>query len=141
MKKNRTRAWIFRLLTVIYVIGVAYLCFAHFDQIKDAPKTLLGMEADKVVHFCMFFPFPILAFLAYDRLTDSVLKAFAAILVIISIGGIFAGITEIVQGAMPYRTEDIRDFYADLYGLGTSSVMVFIADVAGVFRDRKKIKP
>ena len=122
---------------LIYIFAVMYLCFAHFNNLPDAPRTIFGIQTDKIAHFIMFFPFPILGFYAYDRLTDTPLKAFAAIIILFSFGGIFAGITEIVQGMMPYRTEDIKDFRADLIGLGLSSAIVFVIDVLKMKAPRK----
>ena len=136
-KKTSTRALIFRILMLLYILAVIYLCFANFKDMPDVPKTLWGIPLDKIAHFCMFFPFPIFGFYAYDRLTDTPLKAFAAIIILFSFGGIFAGITEIVQGMMPYRTEDIKDFRADLIGLGLSSAIVFVIDVLKMKAPRK----
>lgn len=130
MTKATTRALLFRVLMLLYIFAVMYLCFSHLDKMPDVPKVLFGIQTDKIAHFCMFFPFPILGFFAYDRLTDTPLKAFAAIITILAIGGIFAGLTEMVQGAMPYRTEDIHDYYADLIGLGLASILVFVIDLS-----------
>ena len=40
MKKNRTRALLFKFLTVVYVVAVAWLCFANFQNPPDIPRTL-----------------------------------------------------------------------------------------------------
>ena len=93
------------------------------------PRTLFGLPIDKVVHFLMFFPFPILAFLAYDHLTQTPWQALAALISICAIGGIFAGLTEIIQGQLSYRTKDINDFGADCLAIGLSGLLVFIIDV------------
>ena len=129
MKQNHLRAILFRILTILYVVAVAWLCFANFDKAPDMPRTLLGIPIDKVVHFCMFFPFPILAFLAYDQYTQTPWQALAALLSICAIGGIFAGLTELIQGQLSYRTKDINDFGADCLAIGLSGLLVFIIDV------------
>ena len=129
MKKNRTRAMIFQLLLVIYVVAVAWFCFANFKNPPDMPRVLFGIPIDKVVHFIMFFPFPILAFLAYDRYTETPWQALAALISICAIGGAFAGLTEFVQGQLSYRTKDIHDFGADCLAIGLSGLLVFIIDV------------
>ena len=129
MKQNHTRAIIFRILTILYVVAVAWLCFANFSKAPQMPRTLFGLPIDKVVHFLMFFPFPILAFLAYDHLTQTPWQALAALISICAIGGIFAGITEIIQGQLSYRTKDINDFGADCLAIGLSGLLVFIIDV------------
>ena len=136
-KKNSTRALVFKILMLMYILAVMYLCFAHFEDIPDVPRELFGIPMDKLVHFCMFFPFPIFGFYAYDRMTDTPLKAFAAVIVLFAFGGIFAGLTEMVQGMMPYRTEDIQDFKADLIGLGLASMIVLVIDIAQMELSRK----
>ena len=130
MKPNRTRSIIFSIATVLYIAAVGYLCFANFNKLPEMPRTLFGIPMDKVVHFCMFFPFPILAYLAYDKLTDTPLKAFAALVSICAIGAIFAGLTEIGQSMLPYRYEDISDFRADCLAIVLAGILTFVIDVA-----------
>ena len=130
MKPNRTRSLLSKLILLLYILAVAYLCFANFHKLPDVPKSFLGIPMDKLVHFCMFFPFPILAFLAYDKLTDTPLKALAALISICAVGCIFAGITELVQDSLPYRTKDLNDFGADCLAVGLASVLTFIIDIS-----------
>ena len=137
MKQNRTRSLIFKLAMLLYLGAVAYLCFANFNKLPDVPRSFLGIPTDKIVHFCMFFPFPILAFLAYDKLTDTPLKAFAALLSICAIGCVFAGITEIIQGSLPYRTQDITDFRADCLAVVLAGLIVFVIDVAKMKKQKQ----
>ena len=96
----------------------------------DMQKTFLGIPADKVAHFLMFLPFPILAFFAYDRLTRTPWQALAALISICAIGCAFAGMTEVVQDFLPYRVKDFNDFGADCLAVGIASVLVFIIDVS-----------
>ena len=130
MKPNTTRSILFKIAMLLYVAAVAYLCFANFHKLPEVPKSLLGIPMDKIVHFCMFFPFPILAFFAYDKLTETPWQALAALLCICAFGGIFAGLTELVQGALPYRSQDVNDFGADLLSIGISGLLVFVYDVS-----------
>ena len=129
MKKTHTRAILFRIAMILYVIAVAWLCFANFSKLPDVPRTFLGIPTDKVVHFCMFFPFPILAFLAYDPYTTTPWQALAALVSICAIGGIFAGCTELIQEQLAYRSKDINDFGADCLAIGLSGLLVFTIDV------------
>ena len=130
MKQNRTRALLFRLAMILYIAAVAYLCFANFHKLPDVPKSILGIPMDKIVHFVMFSPFPFLAFLAYDKYTRTPWQALGALVSICAIGCIFAGATEIIQAALPYRSQDIHDFGADCLAIGLSSIIVFVIDVA-----------
>ena len=130
MKQNRIRARIFQIIMIIYLAAVGFLCFANFHKLPSVPKMLFGIPIDKVVHFCMFFPFPILAFLAYDRLTKTPWQALAALISICAIGCAFAGMTEVVQDFLPYRVKDLNDFGSDCLAVGIASVLVFIVDVS-----------
>ena len=53
-----------RFLFFLYLAGIAFLCFMHVDKLPDVQKFIFGIPTDKVVHFGMFLPFPILAYLA-----------------------------------------------------------------------------
>ena len=129
MRKNRTRTLFFRIAMLLYIATVAYLCFANFDKIDHVPRSLFGIPMDKIVHFCMFFPFPILGFYAYDKYTETPWQALAAVVSVCAFGGIFAGLTELVQGTLSYRSQDIRDFRADCIAIGISALLVFLYDL------------
>lgn len=126
-KEVSTRALVFRLLMVLYIASVAVLCFAKFDSLPDVEKFIFGIPTDKIVHFCMFFPFPILCYFVKDKHRKTIASAFVFFVMIASFGCIFAGITEIIQGTLPYRSEDILDFGADCLSICLSSVIVLIA--------------
>ena len=115
-----------RILFGLYLVAVAVLCFARFPESEDVPKFLLGIPMDKIVHFLMFFPFPVLAYLAFDpyrgKRRASVLWTTAALLC----GCAFAAVTELVQSRLPYRSGDPADFRADAFALLLSSVLVLI---------------
>ena len=115
-----------RILFGLYLVAVAVLCFGKFDGAQDVPRALWGIPTDKIVHFLMFFPFPVLAYLAFDRYRGkrraSVLWTAAALLC----GCAFAAVTELVQSRLPYRSGDPADFRADAFALLLSSVLVLI---------------
>ena len=136
MKPNRKRSIFFSIAMVVYLAAVGYLLFANFEKLSSVPKLFLGIPTDKIVHFCMFFPFPIIAYLAYDKLTDTPLKAFAALLSICAIGAVFAGLTEIGQSMIPYRYQDVHDFYSDCLAIGIAGILTFIIDVSKMRKAR-----
>ena len=88
MKKSFKIA--FRVLFYLYLIAVAVLCFGSFNSLPEVSKTILGIPTDKVVHFCMFFPFPILAVLAYDKFTGNRKKVIIFALVTFLVGCVLA---------------------------------------------------
>lgn len=118
-----------RILFFLYLMAIAFLCFMHVDKLPDVQKFIFGLPTDKVAHFLMFLPFPILAYLAYDHLTNKVWSAILFALATFVIGCLLAYGTEYVQGRLPYRSMDIKDFKADALALAISSVFVFIIDV------------
>ena len=141
MKPNRTRSIFFSIAMVLYLGTVGYLCFANFHNLPDMPKSFLGIPVDKIVHFCMFFPFPILAYLAYDRLTDTPLKAFGALISICAIGCVFAGVTEIIQGSLSYRSQDPRDFGADCLAICLAATLTFLIDISKMRKSKCPARP
>ncbi len=120
---------IFRILLVIYLAGVAFLCFGHFNDLPDIQKTIFGIPTDKVVHFCMFFPAPIIGFFAFGGKPKTAGKAVVSLLCVCSFACIFAGLTEIIQGTLPYRSEDIRDFEADCLAISIATVLTFFINL------------
>ena len=101
----------------------------HVDKLPDVQKFIFGIPTDKVVHFGMFLPFPILAYLAYDHLTNKLSHAAFFALGTLAIGMLIAFATEYVQGMLPYRSMEMADFKADALALAISTVFVFIVDV------------
>ena len=123
---NKTAILISRIALILYLALIVFLCFGHFKHLPDAPKTFLGFEMDKVVHFLMFFPFPILTWLAVGKQPEGPWKALGMVLLIFLCGSLIAAATEIGQGFISYRTTDPNDFKADSLALALSSLMIFI---------------
>ena len=119
------RTTIFKILTLLYIATVAVICFAKFSSLPTIPGKFLGMDADKVVHFLMFFPFPILAYFSFPLQKKGLLTTLCCIVVIFILGAGLAGLTEYIQSKLPYRTMDINDFKADALGMLLASVIVF----------------
>ena len=90
-----TRRWIFRILLVLYLCAVAWLCFGHFSNIPNIKMSYWGIPTDKIVHFLMFFPFPLLAFGGFDKYTTKPWHSFLFVAVLFGIGCLLAGATEI----------------------------------------------
>lgn len=130
-----------RILFVLYVAAVCCLCFLNlsFAQGLDIPTYLWGVRIDRVVHFLMFLPYPILAIPVFNlSRKNSELKIIRCILIIIS-GIVFAAATELIQNyLLAARDGDIIDFKADLLGLATGLVLFFILCPPIIRLSRKK---
>ncbi|MBO4476259.1 MAG: VanZ family protein [Bacteroidales bacterium] len=123
------RTTIFKILTLLYIVVVAVICFARFSSLPTVPGKFLWFDADKVVHFLMFVPFPVLAFYSFPLDRKRLFPTLGAIILIFAIGAALAGLTEFIQGRLPYRTMDINDYKADVLGLLFSSLVVFLVRV------------
>ncbi len=114
---------LFRVLTLLYLALVAYLCFATPDMLPKVSRWNFPIPADKVVHFCMFAPVPALLFLSSSGRAE---KTLLKILAVFVIGIMLAGLTEIIQGFSPYRSMELGDFIADCLGMIFSCLLLLI---------------
>ena len=129
---------LFKVLFVLYVITVLALCFMPMDDVSRFPRFILGFPIDKVVHFLMFFPFPLLAFLAFDPYTDTVPSTLAFAGVTLVVGLLLAVGTEWGQDILTdYRNGDPMDLVADCIALFGSTVIVIIWDILKQFLSRR----
>ena len=119
-----------RILFGLYIVAVAVLCFGKFDSTQDVPKDLWGIPTDKIVHFLMFFPFPILACLASGGYRGERWQATFRTVIAFLAGCAFAAATEWVQTWLSYRSGDPVDFGADALALLLSSAIVLIIVLA-----------
>ena len=120
------RTSIFRILTVLYLAAVAFLCFSNFGSVRDVPLTIFGIPTDKIVHFLMFLPFPVVTFFSLRMKGAGVLRTILIIICLFALGCFLAWGTEYIQSKLPYRTMDPADFRADSLGLICGSVITFI---------------
>jgi hypothetical protein len=127
---TRSQKIAFQVIFFLYVAGVLFLCFGHFEQTPSIEWSLFGIPSDKVVHFCMFFPFPILAFLAFDRYTESVRSTLLFSGITLLVGLLLAGGTEWGQAHLTdYRSGDPMDLLADGLALVLSTLLVIYLDI------------
>jgi VanZ family protein len=96
------------------------------DYLPQPEMFIFGIPADKVAHFLMFLPFPILM---YMMLSDKSRKIWLDILLLagilaMGIGAAFG--TEFLQSLTQYRSADIKDTFADMKGLGTGGLLVLL---------------
>ena len=100
------RTPLFRLLTLLYLAAVAVLCFAKFSSLSSVPGSFLGIPTDKIVHFLMFMPFPVLALLSFELKKPHLFKLVLIVVLLFITGCLLAWATEYVQGLLPYRDMD-----------------------------------
>ena len=115
-----------RILLALYLAAIGYLCFGHFSSIPRVQPSFFGIPTDKIVHFLMFFPFPILVYFAFNLYGEKRLWKLLGILFTLLTGiGIAIG-TELGQGLTKYRSADVTDGMADSIALVASSLIVLL---------------
>ena len=122
---------ILRVLFFVYLAAVLYLCFGKFENTPNVPWSILGIPSDKLVHFCMFFPFPILAFLAFDKYTETPKTTFLFSGITWVLGLLLALGTEWGQAHLTtWRSGDPLDLTADALSITLSTILVIIWDLS-----------
>lgn len=119
-----------RILLGVYLLAILVLCFANFSKVPQVQKEILGIPTDKLVHFLMFFPFPILAFFAFDKHTESVKSTLLFTGLTFLTGCVFAAATEFGQAELTtWRSGDPHDLIADVCALAVASIVVIFLDI------------
>ena len=123
--KQRT-IHIARILMVLYLLALTFLCLWNFSHLPDVSHKFMGIAVDKIIHFLMFLPFPMIFYLAVGKTPRKGWMLIVYILCIFALGCILGAATEFAQGLTKYRVSDPMDFRADAIGLAVCSLVVFI---------------
>ena len=123
-----------RILLIIYLAAIGYICFGTFNRIPQICRLFLGIDSDKVVHFLMFLPFPFLLYFSRNRELTSPGKTMLFSIAVFIVGCFIAAGTEMIQTAVPGRNGDRLDFLADAIGLGLGAICILIIDLTRHFR-------
>lgn len=122
MKFRKRYIWL--VILFIYICSVAYLCFMKPDEIPTIDPFLWGIPIDKLAHFAMFFPYPFLAYAAFQPHDKRRYIHFIVLLIVVIVGAGLAVGTEQIQGMLEYRSYDIADYMADMIGMGSSAFII-----------------
>lgn len=114
---------LYRALFCVYILAVCILCFIKPDSMPSKGFDWFGLPADKVGHFLMFLPFPVLSFTAFVKDYGAGTGAFCKLLVIVISGAAIAIGTELIQKVLGYRSFDLHDFYCDIAGILAGAVV------------------
>lgn len=117
------------LLFAFYLAAVAYLCFLKPGSIPVLQQFIFGIPTDKVIHFIMFLPYPVLAYISFRPDRKGVLTHMLTFIAIIAVGAAMAMGVERLQIAAG-RNYDIKDFYANIAGMAAGAVTTLILILA-----------
>ncbi len=127
-----------KLLLLLYLGVIIYLCFGRFDNLPSVSRTILGIPTDKLVHFAMFFPLTLLLYWSFNWNTDKPWKSMLLCIVLLLLGLSIGALTELGQGLTNYRSRDNMDFVADMISVSISSFLVFIFELIKHYRQCRK---
>lgn len=111
------------LVLCVYIAAVAVLCFMKPPSLPQVEMDFFGIPMDKVAHFLMFFPFPVLAYMTFRPAGSGMFRKIAILLVIIVFGAGMAIATERIQAMTGYRSSEVKDFAADMIGICSGAVL------------------
>ena len=114
----------FRILLAVYLVTVFILCFGKFEAGPDISMSVWGIPTDKLVHFAMFLPFPILTYFSLGGHLESRRSRILALLQILFAGLLLAVATESAQSFIPYRSGEWFDLLADSLGILTATLIL-----------------
>ena len=116
-------------LLCVYLATLILLCMMKTDSMPEVKFTLLGLPLDKVLHFCMFLPYPMLAFQVFVQKGSTCLHEILLLGIILIFGAGLAYGTERLQGLTDYRSYEMADLFADMIGLiaGAAAVLLQIS--------------
>ncbi len=108
----------------IYIGAILYLCLTKPDNLPQTEFLIFGLPADKVAHFTMFLPFPVLMHLMFLDSSRTRWKDLLVLVASLALGTGAAFGTEWLQALTQYRSSDINDAYADMKGLAIGALIV-----------------
>lgn len=116
------------IILCIYIAAVAVLCFMKTDSLPSVELYFLGIPLDKIIHFIMFAPFPVLAYMTFWPAKAGKAGKLGVLMVIAAVGAGLAKATERIQSMLGYRNGDPADFMSDLAGIliGSAIIAAFI---------------
>ena len=116
--------YLWRGLTLVYLLALCYLCFSTPDSLPSVENWNFFIPADKLVHFLMFFPAPVLLYLSLGKHCETVRKALPTVGLCFLICCVLAGTTEIIQNFRPGRSMSFGDWIADTLGMILSCLLL-----------------
>ena len=126
MMNPKTVKLCWRLLALLYLGAVAYLCFGHLSPDESLPRAIFGIPSDKIAHFGMFFPFPIIAIYAFHNSKGRAGRGGGVLARSGCLGRMLGMGTGLVRGTTDCRSSDMLGLVADSLGLMTGCVTVTV---------------
>lgn len=122
ISKYRTSA---RVLLVIYLISLGYLYFGNPSMDKEIPTVIWIIPLDKLAHFLMILPLPLLSFCSFFK-KDKWKTLFWTFFISL----ILVTVLELTQSTVnPERQTELLDLVANIISLVTVSGILALIKV------------
>lgn len=115
--------YLIRIILAVYIASVFLLCFLNMGNAPSIRMEWFGIPTDKVAHFLMFLPFPVLMTLTFSKKSWSSGRFLLFMLLTAVAGAAAGGGIELLQGLSEYRSCDINDFKADCIGIAVGIIL------------------
>ena len=109
-----------------YILAVVLLCLIRTESLPELQKTFLGIPLDKVAHFMMFIPFPLLGYMSFHSERKEIWRTMAVLGILCILGVGFAFATERLQAMTTYRSCEPADMVADMTGIVSGAVVAAV---------------
>ena len=132
-----SRRHIALIFLCLYLMALGFLCFADPQSYPSPPFSIWNIPTDKIVHFIMFAPYPVLTFITVDQQSCSLMKRLVILILVLLSGAALSLGTEVIQGTTEYRSFELWDLAADIAGILTST-MAMAAYMLSTSRTKSK---
>jgi hypothetical protein len=116
----------------IFALYLGLLFFLSLYPFSSTPvdmsKYLLGIRTDRIVHFIMFFPLPLLSGCVYELSRLKFKRRYCKYILIFSVSVVIASLTEFLQGISAFRDFDYIDLVANWFSIIVSSLLLIPVD-------------
>ena len=124
----RILKYTFHAVFYIYIVLVLFASLYSFNESKiDLSDYIFGIRADRIVHFILFLPYSVNAWLAFGSSLKKISGRYARYYILLS-GIIISSATEYLQTLTPYRDFDLFDLSSNYLGIISGSLIVYILD-------------
>lgn len=117
------KRYIWTIILCCYFAAVLTLCLVRPEHMPTLERSILGIPADKIAHFLMFLPYPVIAYTAFKPSEGGKWRHLMILIAVFAVGIGLAMGTEQLQGLSEYRSYEIEDFYADVFGMECSALL------------------
>jgi len=122
----RILKYTFHAVFYIYILLVLFASLYSFKETKiDLSEYILGIRVDRIVHFILFLPYSVNAWLAFGSSLKKYSGRYSQLYILFS-GLVVSSVTEYLQTLTPYRDFDIFDLSSNYLGIMSGSILVYI---------------